>query len=99
MSAFGAQIEELQAASAAMRAAKDPRANAAAVTVPDVSVSGDAEVTAALSSFSSAWRTGAGALATDVDSSADSLGTTALTYAETDLAVQAVFDALGLGPR
>jgi hypothetical protein len=99
VSAFEAQLDELQAASTSMRAAKDPRVSAAAVTVPDVSVSGSADVTAALSAFSSAWRTGAQALSTDVESMADSLATTALTYAETDMAVAVLMRALGAGPR
>jgi hypothetical protein len=97
--AFEAELDELQAASGAMRAATDPRVQAAAVTVPDVSVSGDADVTAALSAFSTAWRTGAQALTTDVESMADSLATTALSYAEVDMAVAAVLRALGVGPR
>lgn len=99
MGAFQAQLDELQAASSSMRDATDPRTDAAAVTVPDVSVSGDADVTAALSAFSSAWRTGARALSTDVESMADSLATTALSYAEVDMAVAALLRALGVGPR
>lgn len=97
MSGFDVDPAELEAAAVTVRRSTSGAEREAATAPPGPLASGDSHVAAALARLSSAWDDGTRVLVLDVESTATSLGLSALTYTAADERAAALLQAAGRG--